>query len=112
MSTTINTLAPIEIWEVSLDDATIKFFQPLIVEPVRELDDPNDPCEATHLSVRLPKLNIDVFAPTHSELIGWVKSDIRTMWNHFVRKDDAKLNPDAIAVKRNYLAIAEEVSNG
>ncbi|MGL6227428.1 MAG: hypothetical protein ACRC10_12485 [Thermoguttaceae bacterium] len=113
MSTVTETLAPVEIWEVMLDDATIKFFEPLVLQPVREHDDEEDePSETEYLSVRLPKLNIDVFAASHSELVDWVKSDIRKMWEHFVRQDDAKLSNSALILKRNYLAVAEEVSNG
>jgi len=38
-------LAPVEIWEVLLDESTIKFHQPLVLTPTWLPDDPEEPSD-------------------------------------------------------------------
>ena len=102
-------LVPFEIWEVLYDNKTIKFFKPLVLEPTWVPDDPDEPDENEYLQIIYPELAIDVFAETRDELLSWVHSEIRMNWKLFVSKEDAQLNPDTLALKRSYLAVAEVV---
>jgi len=103
-------LAPFEIWEVMLDNSTIKFYEPLVLTPVPLPDDPDEPSrpgENNYVLIERPDLNISVFANTRDELEEFVCSEIRFVWQHFVQADDAKLNVETLAIKKTYLALAE-----
>jgi hypothetical protein len=102
-------LAPFEIWEVPFGDATIKFFEPLVLTPTWMPDDPDEPGDVEYLEVIYPELAIDVYAENREELLAWVRSEIFMNWKHFVSKDDSQLNRDTLAIKRKYLAAAEVV---
>ena len=105
----ITLLAPIEIWEVMLDNSTIKFFEPLVLTPFRLEDDPDDIDENEYLAVRCPELAISSFGADLEELESAIRSDIRFAWRHFVLADDSQLTPDAKVIKDRYLAVAEAV---
>ena len=111
MSQTTETalLAPFEIWEVMLDNSSIKFHEPLILTPSWVPDDPDEPDENEYLQIIYPKLNIDVCAETRDELLDWVRSEIFMNWKNFVSKEDSQLIPSTLALKRRYLAVAEVV---
>jgi len=102
-------LAPIEIWEVILDDKTIKFHQPLVLTPFLLEDDPDEPGENEYLAVKRPDLAIGSFGADIEELESAIRSDIRFAWRHFVQTDDFHLTAVARDVKNNYLAIAEAI---
>jgi len=102
-------LAPFEIWEVPFGNATIKFHEPLLLTPTWLPHDPDDPGDVEYLDVICPELAIDVYAESRDELLAWVHSEIFMNWKHFVSKDDSQLIPETLAIKRNYLAIAEMV---
>ena len=111
---TLNTtktalLAPLEIWEVSLDDATIKFHQPLVLTPTWMADDPDEPSNDEYLQIICPELNIDVWGKDRDDLLEAVMMDIRFVWNHIVLEADEKLDAPSKIIKRNHLAIAEAV---
>ena len=111
MSLTIEpaTLAPFEIWEVLLDDSTIKFHEPLVLEPYWLEDDSDDPDENEYLAVEHPELAISSYGINYDELVSAVQSDIRFAWKHFVQTDDTQLTADARAIKDYYLSIAEVI---
>jgi hypothetical protein len=102
-------LAPVEIWEVALSDSIIKFFQPLILTPTFMPDDPDEPDENEYLKVDVPELAISSHGTTTEELVAAIRSDIRFAWRHFVRANDNQLAPDALIIKKSYLAIAEAI---
>ena len=102
-------LAPLEIWEVPYDNATIKFHQPLLLTPTRMPLDPDEPGNVEYLQIIYPKLEIDVCAENRDELLAWVHSEILMNWRLFVSQDDSRLNSDTLAIKRRYLAVAEVV---
>lgn len=108
MSPTIQAglLIPLEIWEVPLDNSVIKFFQPLILQPRKLPHDPDDTDDTEYAEVVYPKLNIDVYANNHDDLLEAVYSNIRLEWQHFVQQDDAGLRPETLQIKRNYLDMA------
>ena len=102
-------LAPFEIWEVPFGNATIKFFEPLVLMPTLVPDDPDEPDDNEYLQVVCPELNIDVFAENHDDLLGCVLSDLRFIWKHIVSQSDDRLDTKSLAIKRNHLAIAEVI---
>ncbi len=96
-------LAPFEIWEVLLDDATIKFHKPLTLTP-KWLSD-----EETYLVVEVPELGLSAFGETREELWDCVQSCIRMAWKEYVCEEDRNLLPLAKGYKDAYLALAEAV---
>jgi hypothetical protein len=108
-TTESTSLAPFEIWEVLLDNATIKFHQPLVLTPTLMPDDPEEPDDEEYLQVICPELGVDVYAENRDDLLEFVYSDIRFVWNHYVLKDDEQLCPKTRVIKKNHLAIAELV---
>jgi len=111
MSLTIEpaALAPFEIWEVPLDDSTIKFHEPLILTPAWMPSDPDEPDDNEYLQVVCPELEIDVCAESREDLLEWIRSDIFMNWKHFVSKEDSELNRQTLSLKRKYLSLAEVV---
>ena len=105
-------LAPFEIWEVMLDNSTIKFHKPLVLTPTRMPHDPDEPGDVEYWDVIVPELNIDVFADNHDDLWEFVHSDIRFVWSHIVQVPDSQLDRESRAIKRRWLNIAEEVVDG
>ncbi len=105
-------LAPFEIWEVMLDNSTIKFHKPLVLQPEWLPDDPDEPDENEYPTVKCPELNIDVFAEDFDDLIEFVHSDIRFVWKHIVQAPDTQLDRESRAIKRRWLNLAEEVIDG
>ena len=103
----LDLLAPFEIWEVMLDDATIKFYAPLILKPKILL--PDDPGDTTYLVIEVPELGLSAFGIDREDLWDCVQSCIRMVWKEYVREDDQNLMPLAKSYKDAYLNIAEEV---
>ena len=102
-------LAPFEIWEVPYDNATIKFFEPLVLTPTWMPHDPDEPSDVEYWEVEVPELAISSYGVDREELASAIRSDIRFAWRHFVLADDSLLTPDAQAVKIHYLTVAETV---
>ena len=103
-------LAPFEIWEVMLDNSTIKFFEPLIVKP--EILPPEEPGDPTYWTVDVPNLDLSTVGISLEELGSCVRSDLRMTWKRIVQKHDDELTPNDRTIKRCYLEIAEEVGDG
>ncbi|MGL6225636.1 MAG: hypothetical protein ACRC10_03310 [Thermoguttaceae bacterium] len=103
---TTEILAPIEIWEVLLDDCYIKFHQPLILQPYWLPDEPDD---NEYLAVTVPTLNISAFGSNRDELLSCVRGDIVSSWKRIVRIPDADLSMRGRGIKSHYLQIAEEI---
>ena len=106
-ATATAVLAPFEIWEAMLDNSTIKFFEPLIVKP--KVLPPEEPDDATYWLVEVPELMISTSGDEYHTIRNGVLSDIRDAWKHIVCIPDDDLSPNGRKVKRNYLAIAEEI---
>ena len=100
-------LAPLEIWEVMLDNSTVKFFKPLIVKP--KVLPPEKPGDQTYLTINVPELGLSAFGSDSESLWDCVQSCIRMAWKEYVCEDDSKLAPLAKSYKDAYLTIAEEV---
>ena len=103
-------LPPFEIWGVMLDNATIKFFEPLIIQPTillpEEADDP------VYCTADVPELDLSAVGISFEELESCIRSDIRMTWKRIVRKPDSELTPDDRIIKKRWLKIAEEYSDG
>ncbi|MGL6227293.1 MAG: hypothetical protein ACRC10_11800 [Thermoguttaceae bacterium] len=109
MSVITEVLAPFEIWEVPFGQQTIKFREPLVLQPSYLPDDPEEPDENEYLSVKCPDLWIDVFAENRDELLDAVYACIQSDWKNVVQREDTQLNRDVLRYKRNYLDLAELV---
>ena len=105
LATKTNLLAPFEIWEVMLDNSTIKFFEPLLLKPVPISHD------VEYWLVEVPELMISTFGDEYRQIRNGVLSDIRDAWKHIVSLPDNRLSQRGKKVKQSYLAIAEEVSD-
>ena len=103
LATKTDLLAPFEIWEVVLDNSTIKFFEPLILQPVRISRDEE------YWLVEVPELMISTFGDERRSVQSGVLSDIRDAWKHIVSLPDDRLSQNGKKVKQSYLAIAEEM---
>ena len=101
--------APLEIWEVMLADKTFKFDEPLMLTPQRVPDDPDEPSNQKYWQVIYPQLAIDVYAETFDDLRDAVHSNIRMNWKHYVQKENSRLSPQTMAIKRAFLAVAEVI---
>lgn len=104
----LDVLAPFEIWEVLLDNSTIKFHSPLILTPV--ILDAGTPGEC--FFVEHPALDISAVGIDREELLSCLRSDIRMTWKRVVQKRDNELSHEDLTTKRNFLGIAEEVDYG
>ncbi len=102
-------LAPFEIWEVMLDNSTIKFHEPLVLTPTRMPHDPDEPGDVEYWEVEVPELAISSWGEDHDELVSAVHGDICFAWRYFVEADDTQLAADAKAVKKAYLEMAEVI---
>jgi hypothetical protein len=106
----VEVLAPFEIGEVTLDHSTIKFFQPLILTPTWLPDDPDEPDDSEYLLIDHPELGIHVYAENRDDLLEFIYSDLRFVWQHYVLVDDEKLIPKTKSIKYHYLKIAEMIN--
>ena len=107
----LDVLAPFEIWEVSLNGSSIKFHEPLVLQPEWLPGDPEEPDENEYLFVEYPLLDISAFGQDRHELWNCICDDIRMSWKHYVLEDDANLVARTQKIKAAYLAVAEEVAN-
>ena len=102
-------LAPFEIWEVMLDQTTIKFHEPLIIQP--EVLLPEEPDDPTYWTVDVPELDLSAVGISLEELGGCVRSDIRMTWKRIVQKRNHELTPDEQKIKKRFIEIAEEIND-
>jgi len=100
-------LTPFEIWEVMLDNSTIKFFQPLVIRP--KVLPPEEPGDQTYWLVDVPELMISTFGNEYHTIRNGVLSDIRDAWKYIVSMPDDGLSQNGKKIKEKYLSIAEEV---
>ena len=107
LATKNKLLAPFEIWEVMLDNSTIKFFEPLLLKPVLIPNDASD--DGEYWLVEVPELIISTFGTEHRSIQNGILSDIRDAWKHIVSLPDDRLSQNGKKVKQSYLAIAEEM---
>jgi hypothetical protein len=98
---------PLEIWEVSLDDSTIKFFKPFFILPTVLDEGTSGEC----YFVECPEVGISAVGVDFDELRRCLHSDIRIMWKRVVRKPDNELLPEDRTIKRRFLELAWEINN-
>lgn len=103
-------LAPFEIWEILLDDSTIKFHQPLLLSPTYMPHDEEEPGETQYLEIVKPELNIDVYGEDRRELLSALRSEISFVWRHLVKSNN-QTDPETNEIRRRYLELAEEIPN-
>lgn len=59
--------------------------------------------------ISFPKLDIDVYEYTRSDLENAVSEQILFLWNEYAKESDDKLTKDAILLKHKLLKLIEEV---
>lgn len=96
-----------EIWEVPLENTTIKFKRPLVLQP--QILPPEEPGDETYLLIEEPSLNISVYADNRADLWDFVCSSIAFSWRHYVWLSDEQLVQRTRNFKYKFLEIAEEV---
>ncbi|MGL4944207.1 MAG: hypothetical protein ACRC46_13580 [Thermoguttaceae bacterium] len=101
-------LATIEVWEVMLDTATIKFFAPLRVVP--HVVPPEDATDTPLLVVEIPELGVVAHGTTYDDVRECLHSCIRVGWREYAEEDTKNLSPLAQGYRNNYLAMAETVA--
>ena len=102
-ATEIDVLAPFEIWEVMLDNSTIKFFEPLAIKPT--ILDRGTPGECFY--AECPELDVSAVGVDLDELLSCLRSDIRMNWKRIVQKRTDELTVNEQRTKKRWLAIAE-----
>ena len=108
-ATETDVLAPFEIWSVTLDDdTTIKFHEPLVVEP-RILDQGTS---GECFCAECPELDLFAVGVDLDELLSCLRSDIRMTWKSIVQKHANVLTVDERRVRQQWLDIAEEINDG
>lgn len=107
--TKTDLLAPFEVWEVMLDNSTIKFFKPLVLKPERLPHDPDDLGNEEYWIIDVPELMISTVGTERQKIQSGVLSDIRDSWKYVVALSDDCLSPRGRKIKQNYLALAEEI---
>ena len=107
-TTESTALAPFEIWEVMLDDSTIKFNEPLAIKP-RILDQGTS---GECFYAEYPELDVSAVGVDLDELLSCLRSDIRMNWKRIVQKRTNELSVHEQRVKQRWLEIAEEINDG
>lgn len=101
-------LVPFEIWEVPLDNATIKFRKPLVLTPqILDRGTPGECLFAENTDLDLSAVGVD-----REELLSCLRSDIRMTWKRIAQKHDNELIPEDRELKHRLLEAAEEVNDG
>ena len=98
----------VEIWEVMLDNATIKFNERLSI-PIETLDKGTD---EECLFAECPEFGISAVGVDFEELRSCLHSDIRMAWKRIFKRPDSELTPKDKGIKQRFLKLAEEISNG
>ena len=104
----VDDQTPLEIWEVMLDDSTIKFFKPLFILPTVLDAGTEEECYFAECS----EIGVSAVGVDLNELISCLHSDIRIMWKQVVQKPDSKLLPEDRTIKRRFLELAWETNDG
>lgn len=96
-------LQSIALSEVALrPGATLHFREPLVLFP--RLSESGDYLLAEH-----PRLHVDVFAETREGLLSELHEQVRMLWAEYALEDEENLADPAIALRRAWLAAAEEI---
>jgi len=98
----------VEIWEVMLDNSTIKFNDRFVI-PCTVLDKGTaEEC----LFAEFPEVGVSAVGVDFEELRSCLHSDIRMTWKRVFQTPDNKLTLEDKAIKQRFLELAEEISNG
>ena len=98
----------VEIWEVILDDVSIKFNERISI-PITVLDKGT---EEECLFAEYPEIGVSAVGIDFEELRSCLHSDIRLMWKRVFQRPDGELSLKDKAIKQRFLELAEEISNG
>ena len=107
-SSTVNNQTSLEIWEVILNNSSIKFFKPLLVVPT--LLDQGTPGECYF--AECPEIGLSAVGVDLEELSSCLRSDIRMTWKRIVQTHDNELSSHDRNIKRRFLELAEEIHDG
>jgi hypothetical protein len=99
-------LSPLEVNEVEHDGLRLRFKETVRLQP--RLNDENP----QFVSIEEPRLGLDAFAGTVSDLLDEVAEDLVVVWKHYAQAPDTTLSPKALELKHRLLAVMEEVPVG
>lgn len=97
-------LAPFVLREVEFQGLRLRFRQPRVIAP--KLDESQQ-----LILLEDPVLNLSAHACLRSELFDEVRACLHMLWTDYAQEDDAKLEPEAGALKQRLLATIEEVGH-
>ena len=90
-------MAPIVITEFA---PGVALRQPLRLEPFLSDDE-------QLLRLQHPELDIDVFAPTRTELLNELREQLAMLWSEYAREEDAALSTAARQLKQTLVTFAQ-----
>jgi hypothetical protein len=96
-------LSPLEVSEVEFEGVRLRFKETMRLQPRLNDDNPQ------FVSVEEPRLGLDAFAGTVSDLLDEVAEDLVVVWKHYAKAPDSDLSPKALDLKYRLLAVMEEV---
>jgi hypothetical protein len=96
-------LSPLEVNEVEHEGVRLRFKETVRLQPRLNQDNPQ------FVSVEEPRLGLDAFAGTVSDLLDEVAEDLVVVWRHYAKVPDSDLSPKALELKHCLLAALEEV---
>ncbi len=99
-------LSPLEITEVEHRGVRLRLREPLHLEPRLGVENPH------FLTVEDPRLGLDAFAGTVSELVDEVNESLVVGWRNYAQAADEELSQKAIELKHSLLAAMDEVPVG
>ncbi len=99
-------LSPLEVNEVEHEGLRLRFKETVRLQP--RLNDENP----QFVSIEEPRLGLDAFAGTVSDLLDEVAEDLVVVWKHYAQAPDTTLSPKALELKYRLLAVMEEVPVG
>ncbi len=99
-------LSPLEVNEVEHEGLRLRFKETVRLQP--RLNDENP----QFVSIEEPRLGLDAFAGTVSDLLDEVAEDLVVVWKHYAQAPDTTLSPKALELKHRLLAVMEEVPVG
>lgn len=96
-------LSPLEMNEVEFEGIRLRFRETIRLQPRLHDDNPQ------FVSIEEPRLGIDAFAGTVSDLLDEVAEELVVVWKHYAKAPDSDLSPKALDLKHSLLAAMDEV---
>lgn len=99
-------LSPLELRAVEHEGVRLRFKEAVLLQPRLSQDNPQ------FVRIEEPRLGLDAFAGTVSDLLDEVAEDLVVVWKHYARASDSELSLGALQLKARLIATIEEVPVG